>query len=396
MGRVSADIDNTCKLYVGVIEKEIHFTSAPGSNGEKDFYSVMKKLLPSSSGLTLGQLKAGDYFAYSFTWELANVYNNDQLSAVAWVQDPTTKEVHQACRAAESIVPFYANEAGVDNVSNLKSMICSGVAEPTFEVGNYGSNTLTAATFEVYVNDELLKTINWTGSLGIFEKAIVEVGEISFPVLDDNTLEVRIVDVNGTTDEASNNDIASATFEGTPNIAGKTLKLSIRTDENPEETTWEIRSLTTGETVLTGGPYDAPRTNYTITLELPGDDCYDFTIYDAGGNGFDGGLYGLKAGSSTLFSGSVFGASESNEFFYELNVGLGESDADAFSVYPNPTTGNVSIFCEGEQTVSVYNMAGQRVLVATGSDLVQIDLKPFGSGVYAVQVGGQTQRVVVR
>ena len=50
MGRASEAISGNVKLYVGVIEREIHYNSAPGSNGERDFYSVMKKLLPSSSG----------------------------------------------------------------------------------------------------------------------------------------------------------------------------------------------------------------------------------------------------------------------------------------------------------------------------------------------------------
>lgn len=31
-----------------VIEKHIHFNTAPGTNGEKDFYNVMKKMLPGS------------------------------------------------------------------------------------------------------------------------------------------------------------------------------------------------------------------------------------------------------------------------------------------------------------------------------------------------------------
>ena len=41
MGRASQAVPGTIKLYVGVIEREIHYTSAPGSNGERDFYSVM-------------------------------------------------------------------------------------------------------------------------------------------------------------------------------------------------------------------------------------------------------------------------------------------------------------------------------------------------------------------
>ena len=37
MGRASSDIAGNCKLYVGVIEKEIHFNSAPGSMVKRTF-----------------------------------------------------------------------------------------------------------------------------------------------------------------------------------------------------------------------------------------------------------------------------------------------------------------------------------------------------------------------
>ena len=125
MGRASEAVPGSLKLYVGVIEREIHYNSAPGTNGERDFYSVMKKLLPSSSGTNIGEMQAGSYFAYNFTWELANVYNNDQLDAIAWVQNSSTKEVLQACKSSEAFEPFYANEAGVNNFSNVKSVTCS-------------------------------------------------------------------------------------------------------------------------------------------------------------------------------------------------------------------------------------------------------------------------------
>lgn len=396
MGKASSAIEGNLRLYVGVIEKEIHFTSAPGSNGERDFYSVMKKLLPSASGTALGNVEAGYYFAQSFTWKLANIYDNSQLDAIAWIQNTSSKEVYQACRSSQSLQPFFANEAGVSNISNMKSMICSGLASPAFELCNYGSNTLTSANFEVFVNDELVKTGEWTGSLNIFEKATVEVGEISFPVNESNLVEVKITGVNGTTDDAESNNTTSYEFAGTPDIAGKTLKLTIRTDNNPEETTWQVKSLTTGQVVAQGGPYELPNKAYNEVIDLAGDDCYDFTIYDAGGDGLtDGnGVYGLKAGSTTLFSGNDFGSSDSNEFYYEVSVGIEEND-EAFNIYPNPTNGNVNIFCDGEQTITIFNMAGQRVYEAQANGMIRIDLSVFGHGIYAIQIGERTQRVIV-
>ena len=399
MGRSSAGLVGNIRLYVGVIEKEIHYTSAPGTNGERDFYSVMKKLLPTASGTSLGDLAVGDYFTYTFTWELANVYNNDQLDAIAWVQNSNTKEVYQACKSSESIEPFYANEACLRNISNAKSVSCSGQMEPKVELANYGSNPLTSAELEVWVYNELLKTVTWTGNLPTFASEEVELGEINFNIEanQEKTLAVKIKSVNGGTDEAPANDIALYDFEGAPENVAKELKLTVRTDDNPEETTWKVTNMATGQVVLEGGPYPEANTKYTETLEITSDGCYDFTIYDSAGNGLSGtGVYGLKAGSTTLFSGREFGYSESNEFRYEVTADLEEGLDRTTKLYPNPTSGMLNIVSDSEQPVTIYNMAGQRVFEGLSNGWLQIDMKRFGAGIYAVQVGEETQRIVVK
>ena len=280
--------------------------------------------------------------------------------------------------------------------SDKQSTNCSGEAEPKVLMSNNGSNAITAAELDVIVNGESSKTVEWSGNLPTLQSMTIDLGAISFPVEAVNTLEVRIKSLNGGIDEAPSNDMASFEFKGSPETVGKVLKLSIRTDANPEETTWKIINLTTGEAVLQGGPYDEANHMYTETLDITGDGCYDFTIYDAGGNGLDGGVYGLKAGSATLFSGSVFGDSESNEFSYEAAADVEESLGHSASIYPNPTSGLVNIMSEGEQTVIIYNMMGQVVFEGVCDGALQIDTKRFGAGVYAIKVGNETQRVVVK
>ena len=398
MGRASTAIVGNLKLYVGVIEREIHFNSAPGSNGERDFYSVMKKLLPTSSGTYIGNVEAGDYFAYTFTWDLANIYDMSQLDAIAWIQNQNTKEVYQACKSSENIEPFFANEAALSDISNVKGVNCSGEAQPKVVLTNFGSNALTSAEMEVTVNGEPLKTVAWNGNLSTFATETVDLGDISFTVEADNTLEVRLLSVNGGNDEAPINDLASCSIKGAPETVGKELKLTVRTDNNPQETTWQVKNMVTGEVVLQGGPYDQANHTYNETLDITVDGCYDFTIFDAGGDGLtDGnGLYGLKAGGTTLFSGGQFGSSESNEFSYTVYEATEENTVAAASVFPNPTSGLVNIVCEGKQNVTLFDMIGQCVFEGQCDGWLQIDMKRFGAGVYAVKIGDETLRVVVK
>ena len=397
MGQASEAVPGNLKLYVGVIEREIHYSSAPGANGERDFYSVMKKLLPSSSGITLNEMQAGSYFAYNFTWELANVYNNDQLDAIAWIQNVDTKVVHQACKSSQSVETFYTNEAAVSDITNLKKMNCSGEAEPKVVLSNFGSNTLTSAELEVLVNGESVKTVNWTGNLATFGSETVDLGEISFPVEEENALEVRIKGINNGQDEAPDNDVTDFTIKRAYQAIGKVIKVNIRTDSNPQETTWKVTKISTGEVIQEGGPYAEPNTMYIDTVFITADGCYDFTIYDSGGDGLTGSsVYGLRAGSSTMFSGSRFGDSESTEFSYEVTADVEEGLVQSTHIYPNPTSGILNIISEGEQIVTIYNMAGQRVFESRCEETAQIDMKPFGAGIYAVKVGNETHRIVVR
>jgi len=71
-------------------EREISFASAPGSNGEKKFESVMKKMFPSAAGTTLPAMVAGDSTEYTFKWSLIKngspvYYNIGQASAIAFI-----------------------------------------------------------------------------------------------------------------------------------------------------------------------------------------------------------------------------------------------------------------------------------------------------------------------
>ena len=319
----------------------------------------------------------------------------DQLDAIAWVQSSSTKEVLQACKSSEAFEPFYANEAGVSNFSNVKSVTCSGEEEPKIVLTNFGSNNLTSAELDVLINGESVRTLTWNGNLSTFASEVVDLGEISFPVEENNLMEVKITSVNGDIDEAQTNDIASINIEGSPDIVGKVIKLILRTDSNPEETTWKVTNVWSGEVIAEGGPYEDANHNYTEVIEITGDGCYDLTIYDAGGNGFSGsGVYGLKAGNATLFTGKAFGDHESNEFSYEVVASADEASITTTSIYP--TSGMVSIVCDGEQMVTIYNMAGQRVYDGMSNGYLQTDLKAYGAGIYAIQVGNETQRVVVK
>ena len=80
-------------LYTIVTESDIEFDEAPGANGEKVFYNVLRKILPEDNGISLGNITST-----SLNWQtdLLSNWNPDNLHVVAFIQNAQTKEVLQA------------------------------------------------------------------------------------------------------------------------------------------------------------------------------------------------------------------------------------------------------------------------------------------------------------
>ena len=55
-------------------------------------------------------------------------------------------------------------------------------------------------------------------------------------------------------------------------------------------------------------------------------------------------------------------------------------------LYPNPTKGILNIEGNGEMTISVINVLGQKVLETAATDNAAIDLSGLGEGIYMVRI----------
>ncbi len=304
---------------IAVIEKHIHFNSPPGSNGEKDFYNVMKKLLPTKSGTTLpSSMAAGDYIIITTSWKLANVYNLSELSVVGFVQNLTNKSVLQAANSSTApLTGIYANDAQITEVSNVLDKTCSGSLNPVVTVRNNGQQLITSFQVNYSVNNSSPLTYNWNGNLPVFGTTTIALPSIAFSLLDNNTLTIECLSPNGITDDYPQNNTVTKSFTSAP-VAQNYVSLILRTDNLPQETTWDIKN-SSGQVMKSGGPYTQTNHIYKDTLYLSTSDCYLFTIYDAGGNGIcctnGHGVYQLLCNDGTeIISGGIFNYQESAQF----------------------------------------------------------------------------------
>ena len=151
----------TLKARIGLVEKEINFASAPGTNGETEFYYIMRKMYPNATGTvvtanTLAQVQTITIAAAlpSFT------YNINQMAVVAFIQNDVNKSINQA---AFSDVVYPSNMALVQDVLNVNRIQCTGVnVNPEIAVINKGSATLTNCTIKYKFDNGVETVVPWT------------------------------------------------------------------------------------------------------------------------------------------------------------------------------------------------------------------------------------------
>ncbi len=199
-GAVSGDL----KLRVAVIENFITFTTPPGSNGEKVFEDVCRKMLPDPNGSAMpGTLAVNDEFNVSFAWKLDKIYDLTQVAVVAFIQDDNTQDVHQAAKS--NPVPLQL-DGKLTAVSGVNLFQCTDKINPVLSLYNNGVATITSCEITYKVGAGANQTYTWNGSIANGESADVMIPEIT-ATSGAQTISFTITKVNETADAVSGNSI---------------------------------------------------------------------------------------------------------------------------------------------------------------------------------------------
>jgi hypothetical protein len=397
--RAAEDITTgSLKAHIVVVEKEIHFSYPPGSNGEKDFMDVMKKMLPDESGTSIkGNWQEGEYIILKESWKLANIYDMEQLGVVGFIQHNNTKSIKQAGNSeAEPFAPYVNTDAALNAISNFTVTNCMGNITPIVTLSNFGANNLTSAEIHFHVNGENIQTYNWSGNLAFLESTEIELPQIDFTVLDENEISAYVVNPNGVADDFPGNDTISQAFDAAV-LTPQDVNLMIKLDDNPEEITWEVLN-STGEVIFSGGPYTTAGAfiQETMTFDVP--DCHQFNIYDAGGDGLQiPGFFALFfSGNNEIIAGTNFGSKVSAQFTVSDPLGLDVVEqATEVNVYPNPMNGfgqvSFNLFEEKNVEINILNMVGQNIkhidasVYSPGNHTAQFNVADLQPGIYFIQ-----------
>lgn len=412
---------SSLKARIAVIEEVIEFNSAPGSNGEKVFYSIMKKFLPNMTGTSLTKTWAdGDSVVIEQYWPFGNgswnVYDIEKLGVVAFVQDDNNntnaspsypaKTVHQAKFDKPSYDLDVLIDASANTLKHSNSFACSSQIAPVVEITNRGASTLTSTMINYSINGGATKLYSWTGNLGTYETEVVNLPLTSYISSGgNNTINAWTTSPNSSADEVPANDAAAAfTFTDAPIADTLTLQLEVKTDGYGEETAWELKK--DGVVIDEKWGY----TNNTTTSQdiiLDGDGCYEFIVYDSYGDGIlSNGYVRLRQAAGLLlnFPGNSFDGEASGGFDVNfVNSVSNKISGQAVSVFPNPNDGNFSVQIKSDKnvayTIAVSNVIGQTVYsdsisAGSGVNTKSINLSRLESGVYFVRLSDGSKETV--
>ncbi|HIA12333.1 MAG TPA: Omp28-related outer membrane protein [Flavobacteriales bacterium] len=216
----------TFVLRVAVVEREIIYGSPPGTNGEKEFPNVFRKMLPNTTGEAYTPAAMGDSVTFNFTYTLdQGTWDTTQIYSVAFVQEEISGEVinsgtasdpdwgiisttsHVAQTSPGNLSTFSASLFNSDNASGnyrihfTKNHPVDWSAEFTFN-----STAYIADSVDVVLAANSTESINFNITTGITSG----VGDYlaTLTSLDDPTLDPKVFEfhlVSGVSDLIVNN-----------------------------------------------------------------------------------------------------------------------------------------------------------------------------------------------
>jgi hypothetical protein len=185
-------------MQLAMIERNITFTSAPGSNGETVFHNVMRKMIPSPTGTAVvasnfNAANGTQTFTFSGIAIPTYIYNPNEIGFVAWVQNNTTKEVYQAGYSAPIPLP---NSGSIQSITATAYSCGTALTGAVAVLKNIGANTITSATVNYKIDNGTVLTAPYSGSLTVGSTA-----NFSIPATTcssgGHTLTVYLTNING-------------------------------------------------------------------------------------------------------------------------------------------------------------------------------------------------------
>ena len=199
------------KFRLVMTEKEIHYATAPGSNGEKDFHWVARKSFPTlANGTAMANTwTTGQVQTFTISCPLPSyIWDKSEVEMVGFIQDDANKMVLQAGLATAAPL---TNDAKAFALGNVGAVVCGTTLNPQAIVTNNGSNAITTMTINPFLNAVAQTPFVYSGNIAAGATATIALNPVTV-VGGTHTFSVNIVQVNGGADNNAANNTKKQAF----------------------------------------------------------------------------------------------------------------------------------------------------------------------------------------
>lgn len=283
-------------------------------------------------------------------------------------------------------------------------------ANPRVVIKNLGSTPLESAIIRYGIKGETNYNYYWNGYLTFNQSLEVQLPNIILnPGTASSTFEAFIYAPNGIggADDYPYNDTVR-TYAEKPPVYDSMFIFVLKTNADATESNWEVKDDAGNVIKFNDGSSYAPNTVYRDTFRLQ-EGCYEFILRDAAEDGLSffannsGNGYArfLRPNNNIIKNFQPDFGSYISQIFMVGNPQLPAPNAVQnvveplmFEVYPNPTSGKLSVdlsLAKAENVnIDVVNMVGQtienRKVANYLSHIESFDLQSQPAGVYFVKV----------
>ena len=359
-----------------------------GWQGMHGLHHVCRDMIPSQTGIPF----TGPGMTISETFEMR--WPKEDCYLTAWVQNYSggTKEVYQAVRMSMALDLDY--DLALKAVEDVVNVNCSGIQKPKLTVKNFGNQTITFFDLCAFDGHEDHRQ-SWHGSLPQGQSVTVTMDE--FQAAPCETLMFYAVMPNGEVDQYMPDNFIEVNMEAPVTIDGA-IVLQLRTGSHPENLSFEIRNMDSGE-LEHSFTYNQANHVYKEDIVLMHGACYRFTMRDSEGEGMGNGFFQVKdSDNNVIFKGGGTAAPFTYELAAEVNcdgsVFVPEQGSEPSLVYPNPSSGvfyvNLGI---GQWHVQVFDIAGHKIIEEPVNGKGTLDLGACQKGLYFLKATKGTQEI---
>nr|NQU94105.1 T9SS type A sorting domain-containing protein [Bacteroidota bacterium] len=255
-----------------------------GGYGEFEYYNCIQVgMYPDHNGTPV-DFQSGFVQKIEIPVTIDSCQLNNRYHLIAFLQNDNTREIVQDACQQFTFLDIQL-DAELCNVYNIPRTFCEGSLSPEVIIRNNGSEYLKSITCNVDINDALIYSHQFNVNLGFLEMDTFLIPPLTFISEITNDIKVYISNPNGIPSQLRENDTICFSSYSVLST-GMMVRMFLRTDDFPEETSWEIIDEA-GNVVHTGGPYSIPNQAIFDTMQLYSIGCHKFILYDTGGNGLE-------------------------------------------------------------------------------------------------------------